>query len=163
MKHFNHKIISLGISALAGADIGGMMGVLAGATLPDLDIPLGIPHRTITHWWPIYTGTAIAVKLLPVGQFPALVTDFIFWVCVGSLLHILEDSLTVGGVPILNPFSRKRFSFGLTRTGGMFEYLVSIAVVVLIVGVVSVKPHYFSFDSQNIKGYVQDIIYRIGG
>jgi len=163
MKHFNHKIISFGISALAGADIVGVLGALAGSTLPDLDIPLGIPHRTITHWWPIYTGAGIAVKFLPTGYLPPLVTDFVFWVCVGSLLHIIEDSLTVGGIPVLGPFSKKRFSFMLTRTGGMLEYLVSLAVIASIIGVISFKPHYFSFDGQNIKDYVQGIAYRIEG
>ena len=37
------------------------------------------------------------------------------------LSHLLADSLTVGGVPLLMPFTRRRFSLGLMKTGHLVE------------------------------------------
>ena len=40
------------------------------------------------------------------------------------LSHLLADSLTVGGVPLLMPFTRHRFSLGLMKTGHLLERVV---------------------------------------
>lgn len=44
----------------------------------------------------------------------------------GCLLHILGDWLTKGGVPLLLPFSKKRWAAGLFRTGSGAETAVGL-------------------------------------
>ncbi len=125
MKHLNHRIITSGIVLLSGASLPGLAGALAGSVLPDLDIPLGIPHRTVTHWWlPPAMGIGAALFFSSYSPLRA----FFLWLSAGALLHIAQDSLTTGGVPLLRPFG-KRFSFRLTRTGGVLEHLISFAVL----------------------------------
>ena len=126
MKHLNHRIITTGIALLSGASLPGLLGALAGSVLPDLDIPLGIPHRTVTHWW-LLPATGMGTALLLTSDAPS--RAFFLGLSAGALLHIAEDSLTNGGVPLLRPFG-KRFSFRLTRTGGTFEYLLSFGILV---------------------------------
>lgn len=126
MKYSNHRIITAGIALLSGASLPGLAGALAGSVLPDLDIPLGIPHRTVTHWWlPPAIGMGAALLLGSDSPWRA----FFLWLSAGVLLHIVEDSLTTGGVPLLHPFG-KRFSFRLTRTGGILEYMLSFGILV---------------------------------
>ncbi|MHB8369748.1 MAG: metal-dependent hydrolase [Leptospirales bacterium] len=127
MKHLNHRIITTGIALLSGAGLPGLAGALAGSVLPDLDIPLGIPHRTVTHWWLLPALGASTALIIPFSN-PEW-RAFCFWLSAGALLHIAEDSLTNGGVPLLRPFG-KRFSFRLTRTGGILEYLLSFGILV---------------------------------
>lgn len=143
MKHINHRIVSAGVAAIAGAGPVAILGAVAGSVLPDFDIPLGIPHRTITHWWPLY---AIAFGAPWLATTNPILHQFFLWVAIGSVLHILEDSLTVGGVPLLNPFGKK-FSFKVTRTGGILEYLISLGIVVAVVLLFLKDPYY----SQSFK------------
>jgi len=137
VKHLNHRIITAGIALLSGASLPGLAGALAGSVLPDLDIPLGIPHRTVTHCWlPPVMGMGAAL-ILPFSD--SGWKAFCFWLSAGILLHIAEDSLTTGGVPLLRPFG-KRFSFRLTRTGGMLEYLLSFGVLAVYGAVLVRNP-----------------------
>jgi membrane-bound metal-dependent hydrolase YbcI (DUF457 family) len=127
VKHLNHRIITTGVALLSGSSLPGLAGALAGSALPDLDIPLRIPHRTITHWWVPGIFGVFATLILPFSD-PAW-KEFCLWLPIGILLHIAEDSMTTGGVPLLWPFG-KRFSFRLTRTGGSLEYLLSFGILV---------------------------------
>ena len=125
VKRLNHRIITSGIALLSGTSLPGLAGALAGSVLPDLDIPLGIPHRTVTHCWlPPTMGMGAALLLGSDSPLRA----FFLWLSAGDLLHIAQDSLTTGGVPLLWPFG-KRFSFRLTRTGGILEHLMSFAIL----------------------------------
>ena len=49
-----------------------------------------------------------------------------FVIGAGCLLHILGDWLTKGGVPLLLPFSKKRWAAGLFRTGSGAETAVGL-------------------------------------
>lgn len=40
MKHVNEKVVSAGIPTISGADPVGIFGAVAGAVLPDFDIPI---------------------------------------------------------------------------------------------------------------------------
>jgi membrane-bound metal-dependent hydrolase YbcI (DUF457 family) len=106
-------------------------GVMAGSSAPDwLEMPLVrkgvlvgrlIKHRTITHWFPawIFFGWWVHAQQFP-WQVDVAVTGFVM----SGLLHILMDSLSVSGVPILLPFAKCRRKLSLYSTG-RFSELVS--------------------------------------
>ena len=52
-------------------------------------------------------------------------------VAVPYLSHLLADSLTVGGVPLLMPFTRRRFSVGLMKTGHLAERVVFTPLIMV--------------------------------
>lgn len=144
MKHFNHRIITTGAIVIAGVDLSGVASAMVGSTLPDLDLRLGIPHRTLTHWWILYAGLAAVSEVLPLPSVPPLANHVVYWLCIGALFHILEDSVTPSGVPLLLPFG-KNFSFNLSRTGGKLEYVLSgITVFGLIILAMTHPPEVVS-------------------
>lgn len=102
-----------------------------GAVLPDLAemvIPKNVQHRGITHSVALWLAALAVSYLLPFSQ----VRDVVIGVCVG---HLLMDSLTVMGVPILDENSRKITIFGgKLRTASAGEFVVSgiIAFVAFI-------------------------------
>lgn len=96
-----------------------MGAALFGSMLPDFDLLLKIPHRTITHWviWPAL------VWALPLG----LVGDGL---AIGWLAHIAADCLTVGGLAPLWPLPvRLR---GPIKTGAASEYIFVGGLAALI-------------------------------
>ncbi len=137
MKGYAHKIITASAAMLLGAPAIGVAGATLGSTLPDIDIKLGIPHRTWTHYWPVYaSGMAFVwyfehTRHMTPLQHAGMVA--LWWFFAGALFHILEDSFTKMGVPWIVPSNpKKRFSFGITTTGGFFEKFVVVAAVVAV-------------------------------
>lgn len=137
MNRFSHKVTTLSLAVLAQAPPEGIIGAVAGSMIPDIDIRLGITHRTWTHWWPIYLGPLVLVSFVFGGEdpltIPGVALTYWQWFFLGSLLHIVEDSITVTGVPLFLPvsttgsFSRvgspvpsfsRRFSFLWTTNDG---------------------------------------------
>jgi membrane-bound metal-dependent hydrolase YbcI (DUF457 family) len=53
------------------------------------------------------------------------------------LSHLAADAITVGGVPLLMPFSKHRFSLGLMKTGHAMERLVCTPLISLSAGAVA--------------------------
>jgi inner membrane protein len=99
----------------------GVSGAVLGSILPDLDLKLGIKHRTITHWliWPV-----LIWFLLP-ALFPRAVA-------LGWFLHLVADCLTVEG---LAPFWPIRWRLrGFIRTGSTLEF-VCLGGLFVILGV----------------------------
>ena len=94
-----------------------------GSIFPDFDFMLPIPHRTVMHWPLVYAGFA----LLTFFNYPLV---FVF--CIASLVHVLMDSFTMMGVPIINPFGKK-YGFGLMITGGYKELTFSVLLLCLII------------------------------
>lgn len=124
-----------------------LMGSTAGALLPDVDHPkswLGrrIPfisgpiaavfgHRGITHSLLAVVGLVLWLRH-GLAQWHLVDTGWglvAVGVVAGYLSHILGDFVTHGGVPLLWPIKR-RFSSPLTfLTGGVFERLLAVALV----------------------------------
>jgi inner membrane protein len=114
------------------------IGTFIGALLPDIDHQnayiskkLGIfsklfknlKHRTYTH--SIFFPLLIAL----LGKI-----HFIFYfVAFGALMHIIEDFLTKGGVPLFYPFIKQRFSANMFVTGGKGEYFFVFIVSFLVI------------------------------
>jgi inner membrane protein len=114
-----------------------------GALLPDLDHPgsyIGkrVPllpqllnhttgHRGLTHSLLANSGVA----------FTGLLYAPLFYLALGYFLHLLEDSFSKSRVAWLQPFSKRKWGWGLYKTGGGVErvwfYLMDILLVVEIV------------------------------
>lgn len=85
-----------------------------------------LPHRGPTHW--LITAvliTSAAYTVTNWAGWPAVV-----WLAVGGgyLSHLLADGLTIAGVPLLGPLTRRAFRFVprplALRTGGAAEFMV---------------------------------------
>ena len=97
-------------------------GALVGSVFPDIDIRIpGLEHRTITHW-PVIYGTGLVLSYFA-GYL------WLFFFCIGCLVHILLDSLSLMGVPLLNPFGKRR-GFKLMVVGGYAEALCSVIILI---------------------------------
>lgn len=85
-----------------------------------------LPHRGPTHW--LITAvllTSAAYTAANWAGWPAVV-----WLAFGAgyLSHLVADGLTIAGVPLLGPFTRRAFRFLprplALRTGGAAEFMV---------------------------------------
>lgn len=132
--------VSAKLAGGAPADPQALGAAALGALLPDIDHPqswagrklrpISVPlsmivgHRGVTH-------SAIAV----LGGLAVLVTMGMGWmaapVVVGYLSHLLADSLTPSGVPLLWP-SKRRFTLNLCQTGSVVE--VGLVAVIAALG-----------------------------
>ncbi len=149
-----HSLVGIGVGlALLGAcpallphgvSLLSFAGALAGSTAPDwLEFPQRpsfwggagtrlIPHRTITHWWPLWVATVLYALHL---QNP-LVSPWLLGFGAGGLSHLLVDLPNPMGVPVWLPFARSRKSLRWWRSG---EHEFLIVAVFFIVGL-----HFFS-------------------
>jgi membrane-bound metal-dependent hydrolase YbcI (DUF457 family) len=97
-----------------------------------------IPHRTITHWWPVWVAVS---ALLVAWPFPALAgcqpteistitrmagTGFV----AGAWMHLLMDIPNPTGIPMATPRARSRFGFGWWKSGNALEPLAGVLMVV---------------------------------
>lgn len=89
-----------------------------------------IRHRGITHWWPIYCVPLASmywwfhvqgipplitlseawnllqtIPLIPLAKLALI--NYFFWVFIGAVMHILEDTLT-GYIPVLTPHDERK-------------------------------------------------------
>lgn len=113
MTKLDHILSTTAIGIISHEPVLGILASVVGARIPDLDLAFGIPHRTWTHWWPFYAFPAfflydlrdLHIKLwfdIPIGL-------FLFYMCIGGLLHLAEDVITTMGIPLMipNPKSAK--------------------------------------------------------
>lgn len=101
------------------------LGTLLGSSFPDVGELVRfrgrwrsslIPHRTLTHWIPLYVGIFFMLQLVAPGL-PRQIADVVCGVCAASILHIALDMFSPAGIPVLNPFGA-RVSVGLHRNAG---------------------------------------------
>lgn len=164
MGETGHKVVGITVGVMVAAwlrDLGypllfGVLGGCAaypGATAPDwLEISgatkdwLGhwdrhsvIPHRTITHWWPIWIIPVVfAVGALCCGTEIENSYSRILWVlllgfCAGGISHLLCDVPNPTGIPILGPGAKHRWSLHWWRSGSPKEWVMVLGFGVLAV------------------------------
>lgn len=81
-----------------------------------------IPHRTITHWPPLWLGLIyVAFHYLD-----PLYAAAVIGICVGALAHILADAPNPMGIPWILPFSRLSIAGGLWRSGQFENTIVFV-------------------------------------
>ena len=111
--------LALGLAVVAGF----------GALVPDFDLRVGLPHRGVTH-------SLLALGLVALLAFHGLPLLVALALVGGYGSHLVLDSLTVSGVPLLWPL---RFRFKLARfvTGHLGDRLLgaclSLCAVWLVV------------------------------
>ncbi|GGJ58550.1 inner membrane protein [Anoxybacillus voinovskiensis] len=139
MRYHSHVMVSLCIGAAAAAythlpfTASYTAGVVIGSLLPDIDEPKSyvgrrsfgmankvkeaFGHRGMTH--SLVVWGAIAAIVIGESSSP-----FSLGFVLGYLFHILEDFLSVQGVPLLWPFQTKKYKLPLYRTGSIIEKLL---------------------------------------
>jgi len=88
-----------------------------------------IGHRGITHSL-MFPGLLLLLIFFVRGHIPE---HFISGLLVGMMSHIVLDIFS-GGVPLIMPLSVKRFKLANIRTGGIIEWGVRVALILVIVG-----------------------------
>ena len=122
------------------------LSAMAGSIMPDV-LELGglIQHRTITHciwvWLAISTFLWVCLGGTGFSSIPLYVT--LFFVA-GGLLHVVEDSLSYGGVPIFGPYGKK-MGVGVYRTDTLGEEFTVLGLLLVFFGF-SYKSGYLSAD-----------------
>lgn len=86
-----------------------------------------IPHRTITHTWWLWVLFAALSWL----GLESMVAQIVLAFAAACLLHIGMDALTPMGVPLLNPFGRRRrLNLGwLSKDFGFLAALLALSAV----------------------------------
>ena len=124
---------------LLGAVIAGGIGAL----LPDLDHPQSTISRrvwlagaslrlVVSHRGALHSLIAMAAAMLLAAIAPDDYGQIALSAAVGYCSHIFLDALTVSGVPLLWPYSR-RFRLLRLRTGGVGEMLFAWGLLTLLV------------------------------
>lgn len=110
------------------AVVPGVLGVF-GSYAADYDGRLGLKHRGISH-------SLLAPFILGLIAF-VFSPSFGIVFGINYLIHIVLDSFTVMGVPLLMPVSKKYFGLKLIRTGGEVEIFMLLALLWIITEVVA--------------------------
>ncbi|MBU2768151.1 hypothetical protein HAP94_18740 [Acidithiobacillus ferrivorans] len=109
-----------------------------------------IPHRTITHWWPLWLVLTLLVVLWPSALFISNTPQIHLFASktinisnvlrmalagftAGGVMHLLMDVPNPTGIPILMPMARSRWSLGWWKSGNALEPLAGMAMVVAVV------------------------------
>lgn len=126
MRWQHHKLTSgAAIYAVTGGFFPTCMAML-GSILPDL-LEWGIVrHRTVTHW----PSPWIVLALVSYGACwlsPNVWLYLFFFICIGAILHLGEDYMSVTGIPFRTPGSPRRGA-GLYVTGTMGEVALAMSV-----------------------------------
>lgn len=92
-----------------------------------------ISHRGITHT-PLLLMVLMSIMLFAstrlLDGLASLVLSYMaIGFGIGIASHIFLDTLTKGGVPLLYPFSSKKFSFLPLKTGGMMESFIAVFMI----------------------------------
>lgn len=117
---------------------GGVLAATAamiGSVLPDvLEMRGVIPHRTITHYLWFWLAGSITVWFdLKGSGFSSFFLYSSFFIVSGGLLHVCEDALSNGGIPIYTPYGA-RMGLGIYKTDTVSEEFTVLGLVALFIG-----------------------------
>lgn len=95
-------------------------------------------HRTFTH---SLVGIGLFYMLLWNIGIQYNVKELTNAVVFGIILHVIADFLTVKGIQLFYPASKKNFKFIMTvSTGGIGELVVVVAIILLTINIVAGSP-----------------------
>lgn len=153
MRWVNHKIVTVStIYALTGGVIAAFTS-MSTSHLPDLLEMRGVvPHRTITHWFALWM-TAVVASLLLLLCFKSWSYYLLFYAVVGGFCHVVQDFLSISGVPFGSPAARP-FGLGLYKTRGEGE-LITVAGFVAVFFVTALMRGFFS--QEHIRNEIESV------
>lgn len=144
-----HAVIGMaagmGIATYAGMEptqilfLGGISAL--SALLPDIDHPAGSLRRQlgavghISFFWMKHRGvthTLISLAMVSAVTLYFLPVKVAFAFIAGYGSHLLADMLTHSGVPLVYPLLKYRYSFGVMKTGGIFEAIIRMICILVI-------------------------------
>lgn len=111
------------------------------ALLPDVDHPqsilrrqLGFAGKAAFFWLPHrgFTHTLIALALVSAITIYFLPFEIAFAFIIGYASHLLADSLTHSGVPLVWPVLAHKYTLHLMKTGGLLEWFIHLLCVGVI-------------------------------
>ncbi|MBB3905825.1 metal-dependent hydrolase [Anoxybacteroides rupiense] len=171
MRYHTHVVTSLCIGAAIASQtslpftISYTAGIIAGSLLPDIDEPksyvgrrsLGAAqkvkqafgHRGMTHSLFVWAVLALIIML----ESPSV---FARGLVLGYLLHILEDFLSVQGVPLFWPLQDKRYKIPLYRTGSRLETVLFYGSFSLLIYIAS-QYQLFHEWLRSLRSFFQQI------
>lgn len=89
-------------------------------------------HRRFTHWFFPYLLGIVALKFFvwngEIEPKMYFMSDFLFYVFLGAIIHIFEDSLC-GKVPVFNLKRKKGVGLELFKVGGFGELFYSCLLI----------------------------------
>lgn len=91
-----------------------------------------IPHRTITHWWPLWLIVlSIGFYLFhQTGRESIMAGIMIIGFSAGAWMHLLMDIPNPSGIPIKTPYAKSRYGLGWWKSGNSLEPIAGILMVV---------------------------------
>jgi inner membrane protein len=98
-----------------------------GSLVPDWDYRIGLKHRGITH-------TALAL-LVTTGLFSLYSWRLGLLWGLNYASHLLLDSLTVTGIPVLYPFKNKYYGFKLFKTRSSEDMVICLLCFYMAVSI----------------------------
>lgn len=121
-------------------EIAGGAAAFPGATAPDwLEIAHAkegqdgrwhrssiIPHRTITHWWPLWFFPLLAAAIMlgdSSHKWAAGLATAVLGFCAGGLSHLICDIPDPTGIPISSPRAHSRISLRWWKSGSPWEWI----------------------------------------
>lgn len=136
-----------------------LLGSYIGSVIPDIDHPnsfigkrfkvlsYGVNkvcgHRGLIHsplFLLIYSTVVMFLSVYFSGFAQILYYQFAMGSSLGFFSHLLLDSLTVGGIPFMYPFSKKTFRIAKFRTNKS-EGIVSLLCILITIGIVLLSSH----------------------
>lgn len=126
MLWISHKITTFSIVFAATRNLLFSIVAAVASILPDfLEVPWLMKHRGLSHSVPVWLGLTTAV-IIGSWNSPTLPKWGTIAVCLGVLMHLVEDAFSVMGVPV---YGNKSIALKVYRTGGVSEF-IAVAVVV---------------------------------
>jgi inner membrane protein len=126
-----HLVVGTLVSVPFIASTSPIMGLISmvgicGSIAPDYDLKLGkIFHRTFTHSLMFLLFTTMIINIF--SKEIALI-----WF-ISYTSHLVLDSLTRSGIPLLMPIRNKRYGLRLFTTGGIFDKILEYVGWILLV------------------------------
>ena len=139
-----------------------------GSTIPDLvELPFGplVKHRSWSHW--PYPYALITFSIWYWGARNGdLLFSYLSFIGVGALLHLVEDSLSPGGIPLKAPMGVRK-GLGIYKTFHLSEYMVAllISAIALLISFYQgcLDVTYLVGEIERVSNVSQLIIYRVTG